>query len=195
MLTAAGIRESAIAHGRVIKRVNAFTAILCGGLPSVLLGIFFPTSLGKWLVGLAIGLLWASWFEYAYHRFLLHLPGTFFAKEHLRHHMSVDTPEEAEHLNLGRSPLWVSMLFLINGVPVLIADTLLGFRVAPGIFAAFAIYFITTEEFHWRIHLGEWLPPGFRGARAHHLAHHMYPNARFSIFLPFWDRLLGSAGD
>src|SRR5437868_5723881 len=139
MLTAAGIRESAIAHGRTIKRVNAFTAILCGGLPSVLVSVFFPTSLGKWLVGLVIGLLWASWFEYAYHRFLLHLPGTFFAKEHLRHHMSVDRPEEAEHLNLGRSPLWVFMLFLINGVPVLVADILLGFRIAPGIFAAFAI--------------------------------------------------------
>ena len=191
---AAGIRESAIAHGRAIKRVNAFTALLCGGVPAVLLGILFPTNSGKWLVGLVIGLLWASWFEYAYHRFLLHLPGTFFAKEHLRHHMSVDTPEEAVHLNLGRSPLWVFILFLINGLPVLLADMLLGFRVAPGVFAAFAIYFIITEEFHWRIHLGEWLPPGFRGARAYHLDHHMYPNARFNIFLPLWDVLLGSAG-
>jgi hypothetical protein len=163
-------------------------------VPAVLLGILFPISLGKWLVGLVIGFLWASWFEYAYHRFLLHLPGTLFAKEHLRHHMSVDTPEEAEHLNLGSSPLWVFMLFVINGLPVLLADLFLGFRIAPGIFAAFAIYFITTEEFHWRIHLGEWLPPGFRGARAYHLDHHMYPNARFNIFLPLWDILLGSAG-
>src|SRR5215472_10964606 len=97
MLSAAEIREAAIVHGRAVKRKNAFTAILSGGLPAVLLGVFFPASLGKWLVGFVFGFLWASWFEYAYHRYLLHWPGTFFAKEHLRHHMSVDTPDEAEH--------------------------------------------------------------------------------------------------
>ena len=52
---------------------------------------------------------------------------------------------------------------------------------------AFTIYFILTEELHWRIHLGESLPPGFDKARSYHLAHHTRPNARFNIFLPLWD--------
>jgi len=67
-------------------------------------------------------------------------------------------------------------------------------RIAPGVFLAFAIYFITVEEVHWRIHLGEWLPPVLGASRAYHLAHHARPDARFNIFLPLWDTLLGSMG-
>ena len=195
MLTATEIRGTAIARGRAIKRANAWTAVLCGGLPALALGIFLPSGFGKCLVGFAAGLLWASLFEYAYHRFLLHLPGTFFARRHLQHHASVGTLTEAEHVNLGSSSIWVVTLFAINGLPVVIADLLFGLRIVPGIFLAFTIYFITVEEVHWRIHLGQWLPPGFRAARAYHLAHHMQPNARFNIFLPLWDTLLGSMGN
>ena len=193
MLTATEIRATAIARGRAIKRANAWTAVLCGGLPAVVGGFFLPSGFGKWLVGFAAGLLWSSLFEYAYHRFLLHLPGTFFARRHLQHHASVGTPTEAEHVNLGSSLVWVAALFAINGLPVVVADLLLGLRIAPGIFVGFSVYFITVEEVHWRIHLGEWLPRGLRAARAYHLTHHARPNARFNIFLPLWDLLLGPA--
>ena len=195
MQTPTEIRAAAIAQGRTTKRVNALTAILCGGLPAVATGTFLPTGFGRWLVGFMVGLLWANLFEYAYHRFLLHLPGTFFAKRHLGHHASVGTLTEAEHVNLGSSPIWVVALFAINGLPVVIADFLFRFGIAPGIFVGFSVYFITVEEIHWRIHLGEWLPPGLRAARAHHLAHHARPDARFNIFLPVWDILLGPVGN
>jgi sterol desaturase/sphingolipid hydroxylase (fatty acid hydroxylase superfamily) len=150
--------------------------------------------MAKWLVGFLVGLVWANAFEYAYHRFLLHLPGTFFARKHLTHHMTVGTPSEAEHVNLGGSPLWVAMLFVINGLPVVAADLLLGIGIAPGMLVGFAVYVIVVEEFHWRIHLGETLPTPFRFAREYHYAHHTYPNARFNIFLPLWDALFGSLG-
>jgi len=117
-----------------------------------------------------------------------------FARRHLEHHASVGTPTEAEHVNFGSSPIWVIVLFAINGVPVMIADLLFGLGMAPGIFLAFACYFITVEEMHWRIHLGERLPPVLRASRAYHLAHHARPDARFNIFLPLWDTLLGPAG-
>ena len=175
-----------------MKRVNALTATLCGGLPALALGILFPSGPAKWFVSFVAGLLWASLSEYAYHRFLLHLPGTFFARRHLEHHATVGAPTEAEHVNLG-SPMWVVVLFAINGIPVVIADLVFGLRIAAGTLLAFAVYFIVVEEIHWRIHLGEWLPPGLRAARAYHLAHHMRPNARFNIFLPVWDLLLGPA--
>ena len=71
-----------IARGRAIKRVNAWTAVFCGGLPALALGILFHTGLQKFLASFVVGLLWASLFEYAYRRFLLHLPGTFFARRH-----------------------------------------------------------------------------------------------------------------
>ena len=105
------------------------------------------------------------------------------------------TLTEAEHVNLGSSPIWVVALFLINGLPVVIADFLFRFGIAPGIFVGFSVYFITVEEIHWRIHLGEWLPPVLASSRAYHLAHHARPDARFNIFLPVWDTLLGPVGN
>ena len=195
MQTTTEIREAAIAHGRTTKRVNALTAVLCGGLPALALGILFPASPGKWLAGFGAGLLWANWFEYAYHRFLLHLPRTFFARRHLNHHMSVGTPTEAEHVNFGSSPIWIFLLFAANGIPAVMVKVMLGVRLVPGMLVAFAVYFITVEEIHWRIHLGERLPLGFDEARAFHLAHHMQPNGRFNIFLPLWDMVLGPASD
>jgi hypothetical protein len=102
VLTATEIRATAIARGRVIKRVNGWTAVLCSGLPALALGILFPAGLPQWLAGFGV-LLWASLFEYAYHRFLLHLPRTFFGRRHLEHHASVGTPTEAEH---GCHPCW-----------------------------------------------------------------------------------------
>jgi hypothetical protein len=168
------------------------TAVLCGALPAIAVSIFLPIGFGKWLAGFVAGFLWACWFEYAYHRFLLHLPGTFFARRHLEHHASVGTPTEAEHVNFGSSPFWVVAPFAINGLPMVAVDLLLRLGMAPRILLAFAAYYIAVEEVHCRIHLGEWLPPGFRAARAYHLAHHKRPNARFNIFLPLWDTLLGS---
>jgi hypothetical protein len=185
----------AVVRGREIKKWNALTAAACGGLPAVLFFVLLPTTPLGWVLGFVFGLIWANWFEYAYHRYLLHWPGTLFAKEHLRHHMSVNTPSEAEHLNLGGSPLWVVLLFVINGSPLVLIDRLLHLGTASGLFAAFTVYFIVVEEVHWRLHLGEWLPPICDPARAYHLAHHERPNSRYNIFLPLWDLLLGSTKD
>jgi sterol desaturase/sphingolipid hydroxylase (fatty acid hydroxylase superfamily) len=185
----------AIVRGREIKKLNALTAAACGGIPAVVFFLLFPATPVRWLLGFVFGLIWSNWFEYAYHRYLLHWPGTFFAKEHLRHHMSVNTPSEAEHLNLGGSPMWVVLLFVINGAPLLVLDRVLRLGTASGMFAAFTLYFIMVEEVHWRLHLGEWLPAICDPARAYHLAHHERPNSRYNIFLPFWDRLLGSTKD
>ncbi len=192
MPTADDIRATAIAHGRAIKKKNALTALLCGGVPAAMLGVLFPSAAGKWVIGFFVGLLWANGFEYAYHRWLLRLPGSFLGRRHLSHHMSVGTLTEAEHVNLGGSPLWVVLLFVLNGVPVVIFDRLGGFGVAPAMFIAFAVYFLAVEEMHWRIHVGEWLPPGLRLAKSHHLAHHERSDERFNVFLPLSDWLFRS---
>jgi hypothetical protein len=129
----------------------------------------------QWLVGFIAGSFWANSFEYAYHRFLLHLPNTFLARRHLEHHATVGTPTEAEHVNFGRSPVWVVAIFAINGVPLATVNFLLGLDMTAGTLLALSVYFIAVEEIHWRIHLGEWLPPGLRGARPYHLAHTCTP--------------------
>ncbi len=183
--------SQALAHGRATKRANAVAAIACGALPGSIIAALAPPSAAWWLIGLLAGILYANWFEYAYHRYLLHKPKSSFAKEHLRHHMSVGTPEEPEHVNLGRSPLSVALMFVVNSPAVLIAGLLFGLRISPGMLVGFTAYFLMTEEIHWRMHAHEWLPRFLDAPRRFHLAHHEVPDSRFSIFLPIWDFILG----
>lgn len=186
------LTATAIAYGRALKRSNALTALTCGGLPAIVLAVLLPSSPERWLIGFLAGLLWANAFEYVYHRFLLHLPKSFFGQNHLLHHASVGTPTQAEHINLGGSPIWVCALFVANGLPVVVFDLLFRFGVAPGVFLGFAAYLILVEEIHWRIHIGEWLPPMLDSARRHHFAHHDRADQRFNIFFPLFDWLFSS---
>lgn len=189
----ASASSAALASGRALKRNNALTAVLCGGLPAALLAWLQPASLVVWLAGFFLGLVWANGFEYLYHRYLLHLPTSSFGRRHLEHHSTVGTPEEPAHINLGGSPIWVVWLFAVNGIPVALADLRFGWGAAPAALLAFALYFIVVEEMHWRIHRRQWLPPGLRAARAHHMAHHDRADARFNVFLPLFDWLFGTA--
>lgn len=184
----------AIQHGLSKKRYNALVALMSGALPGIILSLYQHPSWERWLIGLTVGILWSNAFEYAYHRWLLHRPRSSFGRGHLEHHMNVGTPEEAEHVSLGRSPLHIALLFASNGIVVVALDLLLGLRVAPGIFVGWTAYLITAEEIHWRIHMNGWLPPGLRFARAYHMSHHDIPNTRYNVFMPVFDMLLGNSG-
>lgn len=192
MPTAAEIRAAALVRGIALKRTNALTALLCGAVPGLLFNLWRHASLRGWVLGLAIGLLWANAFEYFYHRYLLHWPKSVFGKGHLLHHMTTGKPDEPEHCTFGSSPLWVAMLFAINGIPTALADACLRLGITPGILTGWSLYLIAVEEIHWRIHLGGWLPPGLVWAREYHLAHHDIPDGRFNVFFPVFDFLLGN---
>lgn len=192
MLTAAEVQRIALDHGHSKKRNNAIVAIFSGAVPGILLSFYLPTSWQRWLIGITIGLVWGNAFEYAYHRWLLHWPQSSFGKGHLEHHMNVGTPEEGEHVTLGRSPLHIIPLFLSNGLLVIALDRWFNLRVTPGIMVGWSLYLIAAEEVHWRIHMSGWLPPGLGFARAYHMSHHDIPNARFNVFLPLFDFLLRS---
>jgi sterol desaturase/sphingolipid hydroxylase (fatty acid hydroxylase superfamily) len=86
-------------------------------------------------------------------------------------------------------------MFVSNGIPVVAADRALGWGVAPGMLVMFSLYFVLTEEIHWRFHLGGWLPRWLQAARERHYVHHERPDGSFNIFLPVFDRLVGSAKD
>jgi hypothetical protein len=190
-MTNPGEWAASVARGRAKKRANALTAILCGGAPAAALAVHFPSTPLLWAAGFLAGAVWANAFEYFYHRFLLHFPRGLLAARHREHHITVGTPAEAEHVNLGDSPRWIVALFALNGLPVAAAELLLQTGLASGMLAGFVVYFVGVEEMHWRIHGGEWLPPGLRWARAYHLAHHDRADARFNVFLPLFDWLLG----
>ena len=191
-MTAAEIRDLAVTHGRRKKRYNALVAILSGAVPGIVVNHYFPANWKHWMMGLVIGLIWGNAFEYAYHRWLLHRPRSSLGKGHLEHHINVGTPEEAEHVSLGRHPYHIALLFASNGILVLALDLLLRLRLSPGIFVGWTVYLIAAEEVHWRIHMSGWLPPGLRFARAYHMSHHDIPNARYNVFLPLFDCLLGN---
>ena len=184
---------SSLTRARNLKRNNALTALLCGALPALLLSLYLPPAPHQWLLGLAIGLVWANAFEYFYHRFLLHRTRGTLGKGHILHHISSGKENEVEHLTFGESPLYVALLFGSNGGPVALADLLFGFALAPGILLGFTAYFIAVEEIHWRIHQGGWLPPVLRAARPYHMDHHDIPEGRYNVFFPLFDLLLGTA--
>lgn len=187
--TNAEIRADAIARGRARKRANALAAFVAGGVPAIAFGFIRPLDFKIWAVAFAAGLLWANGFEYATHRYLLHRPRGFLARGHRRHHGSVGTPNEAEHLALGQAPMWIVALFAINGAPIITFDLLFGVGVASPMLAAFTLYETTAEELHWRFHVRESVPKWLISAREHHLQHHDRPDERFNVFLPIFDTL------
>jgi fatty acid hydroxylase family protein len=184
---------TAFPHACSLKRNNALTALLCGAVPALLLALYSPPSPRQWLIGLAIGLVWANAFEYFYHRYLLHHTRGALGKGHILHHITSGKENEVEHLTFGESPLYVALLFGTNGSPVAVADLIWRFPLAPGILLGFTAYFIAVEEIHWRIHLGSWLPPVLRAAIPYHLDHHDIPEGRYNVFFPLFDVLLGTA--
>ena len=190
MSTSTELEELAVRHGRRKKRNNAIVALLSGGVPAAILSRYFPFNWKGSFLGLFIGLLWGNAFEYACHRWLLHRPRSAFGKGHLEHHVNVGTPEEPEHVTLGKSPPDIALLFAINGMLVVFLDFLLDLRLAAGIFVGWSLYLITAEEIHWRIHLAGWLPRGLGFARAYHMGHHDIPAVRYNVFLPLFDLLL-----
>ena len=187
--TNAGIQADALALGRARKRANALAALVAGGVPAIAFGFIRPLDFKIWAAAFAVGLLWANGFEYVFHRYLLHRPRGFFARGHLRHHGSVGTPHEAEHLALGRAPMWIVALFATHGAPIITFDLLFRVGVASPMLAAFTLYEIAAEELHWRFHVREGVPKWLTSAREHHLQHHDRPDERFNVFLPIFDTL------
>jgi hypothetical protein len=183
----------AFRHGLAKKRTNALVAILSGGVPAAILLIYLPFSWWRSFLGLTTGLVWGNWFEYAYHRWLLHRPRSALGKGHIEHHANVGTAEEAEHVALGKSPVQVLILFALNAAVMLPIDLLFRLSMSAGVFIGWAVYLIITEEVHWRIHMQGWLPPGLRSARIYHMRHHDIPNTRYNVFLPLFDWLLGTS--
>ncbi len=185
--------SAAYARQRKAKKMNALTALTAAVILGSALWILSPPSVLEMIMGCLLGIIWANAFEYIYHRWILHLPGSSFARGHLEHHRASGTPSEVEHVTFARSPLWIVLLFLLNLLPVLGAERVFDVRLAPGIVAAFALYYLAFEEIHWRIHLGGWLPRFLIPARAFHLSHHDRADARFNVFLPLFDWLLGTS--
>ena len=189
MISESDIRAETKAQGLRIKRNNLLAAVLSG---SVLAGIslrFFSHSTAWILVGFVLGFFYANGFEYCLHRFLLHAGRGIFCQQHMVHHTTLNSPEEARYVNFSSNPWGVVALFFANAAPFLFLQWIFRNNWTAGVFASITIYYITFEEIHWRTHMGGWLPKWLRPAARHHMLHHARDTGRFNVFLPICDWL------
>lgn len=181
------IRAENRALGLRIKRNNLIAASLSGLTLALISVKFFAPSRIGFIFGLLAGFVYANGFEYCLHRFLLHCGHGIFSQQHMVHHSTLKSPEEARYVNFSRNPWGVVALFFANALPFFVLEWISKNGWVAGAFVSFALYYIAFEEIHWRTHMGGWLPGWLASAARHHLKHHASDTGRFNVFLPMFD--------
>jgi hypothetical protein len=158
-------------------------------------------------IGLGAGVVFASFFEWTLHRFLMHKPiGRFeyaFRAHACVHHQTFRA-DHTYHLIHEPDKETIPMAWW-NG-PVLIAVSLLPFvalagalgqwGLLVGALATLVLYYGAYEYIHWCMHLPKrrrlersWV---FYRLNGHHLLHHRYMRKNFNVVLPLADLCLGT---
>ena len=159
------------------------------------------------VLGFGLAVVYASFFEWLLHRFVMHRPlGRFvyaFRTHTLTHHR-IFKADHSYHLHDPGDAHTIPMAWW-NG-PVLIVFMLLPFIGAGwalgssamtwGALLAFSAYYSVYETLHWCMH-----EPGERSVErtglffrlnGHHLLHHRYMRKNFNVVLPLADLCLGT---
>ena len=157
--------------------------------------------------GFGVGVIFASFFEWTLHRFVMHKPvGRFdyaFRAHAVVHHQTFKA-DHTYHLINEADKETIPMAWW-NG-PVLIACCMIpatalawwfgSWQFAIGSLVAFIAYYGTYEYLHWCMHLPKarkleksWF---FYRLNGHHLLHHRYMHKNFNVVLPLADLLLGT---
>lgn len=150
--------------------------------------------------------IYASFFEWTLHRFLLHRPISFFDypfRTHtLTHHHIFNAGDgyhlkEEKHEDKVTFAWWNAPVLIGLHLPALyFLQKAVGFPVLwPGM-AAMAAYYAAYEAFHWIMHVptGRWIEQtaAFRFLDRHHRLHHLFQYKNFNVVLPVADILLGT---
>lgn len=161
-----------------------------------------------WLFAtLVAGILYASFFEWALHKYVMHRPvGKFryaFQAHAVVHHQTFKA-DETYHLIHEKDRHTIPMAWW-NG-PVLVVSCSAPFWMTGLIFGNWGMvagallagvaYYSTYEYLHWCMHLPKERqierPWFFRRLNGHHLLHHRYMHKNFNVVLPFADFCLGT---
>lgn len=158
-------------------------------------------------VGVVLGAVFASFFEWALHRFLMHKPQGILRYPFERHtliHHQIFKADHTYHLHKEQDKYTIPMAWW-NG-PVLIGICQLPFIIAAvvsrkwglvvGAGVVCTLYYAAYEYMHWCMHLPkrrhvERSKIFFR-LNGHHLLHHRYMHKNFNVVLPLADLLLGT---
>lgn len=161
-----------------------------------------------WFVGALVGnVIFASFFEWSIHRYVMHRPvGSFryaFQAHAVVHHQ-VFKADHTYHLIDPKDKETIPMawwngpvLILLGALPTLILSAITGrWIMLAGAATTFVLYYIAYEYIHWCMHLPKarrvekpWL---FRRLNGHHLLHHRYMHKNFNVVFPLADLCLGT---
>ena len=161
-----------------------------------------------WLsAAFAGGIVYASFFEWSLHKYLMHRPLLGFKypfKAHAVVHHQIFRADHSYHLNRESDKSTIPMawwngpmLVLLSCLPFAGLSFLLGQpAIVIGTVAAVAVYYGVYERMHWCMHLPKarrleksWL---FQRLNGHHLLHHRYMHKNFNVVLPLADLCLGT---
>ncbi len=156
---------------------------------------------------MTLGTVFASFFEWTLHKYIMHRPLWKFRYPFQAHavvHHKTFKADHTYHLIDEKDKETIPMAWW-NG-PVLIAIGVIPFALlswgigewgfALGGFLSFAFYYCFYEYIHWCMHLPKSRrvekPWWFRRLNGHHLLHHRYMHKNFNVVLPLADLCLGS---
>jgi hypothetical protein len=157
--------------------------------------------------GFVVATVYASFFEWTLHRFVMHRPLWKFRypfESHALVHHRVFRADETYHLIRAQDAKTIPMAWW-NG-PVLVAVGMLPFVPAAfflgswgfpcGALLACAGYYAAYEYMHWCMHLPKKRSVERSGIffrlNGHHLLHHRYMRRNFNVVLPLADLCLGT---
>lgn len=159
------------------------------------------------LGGIAVGIVFASFFEWVLHKYVMHRPVGKFRYAFHAHavvHHQIFKADHTYHLINEKDKDTIPMAWW-NG-PVLIAIGILPFAALSWLFGqwafavggliAFTSYYGFYEYIHWCMHLPKARriekPWFFQRLDAHHRLHHRYMHKNFNVVLPLADLCLGT---
>ena len=158
-------------------------------------------------LGFVCGVIFASFFEWLLHRFLMHRPiGKFeYAfKAHAQVHHQTFKADHTYHLIHEEDKETIPMawwngplLIALCQVPFVIWAACVGnWWIVLGSFVACSAYYAAYEYMHWCMHLPKKRNIERSGIffrlNGHHLLHHRYMHKNFNVVLPLADLIMGT---
>jgi Fatty acid hydroxylase superfamily len=159
------------------------------------------------IFGYVGGIVFASFFEWTLHKYVMHRPvgkfryafnahaivhhGTFKADK--TYHLLDEKDKETIPMAWWNGPVIV----LLGAIPFALFSVFCGhWSFVLGEALAFTSYYLFYEYIHWCMHLPKARrvekPWWFRRLNGHHLLHHRYMHKNFNVVLPIADICLGT---
>jgi hypothetical protein len=158
-------------------------------------------------VGFTVAVVFASFFEWALHRFVMHRRVKFFSypfEKHAMVHHQIFKADETYHLIKEEDKYTIPMawwngpaIIAVGIIPFVVAAVLLkSWGIICGSLLACCAYYGAYEYIHWCMHLPKKRSVERSGIffrlNGHHLLHHRYMGKNFNVVFPLADLCLGT---